>query len=263
MTGRGQLTVVGTGITAGRQLTAEARACIAAADRVGYVVADPVTEALIRRLHPAAESLARWYVEGGGRQAAYDRMVDQIMAGVRAGGSVCAVFYGHPGFLVHPAGAAVRLARAEGYSARVLPGVSSLDCLLADLRLDTRGGLQVYRATDFLVRGRPGDPSATLVLLQVDSIADDRCQTGGNDARHLPVLLAYLGRFYGPDRRVVGYAAPAAPAGRPLIHPVQLAELTRQPVLPAGVETLCLPADGAQPADDPGVRHRLGLSPAP
>ena len=49
-------------------------------------------------------------------------MVEEILAAVREGKRVCAVFYGHPGVYVKPSHEAVRRARKEGFEARMLPG---------------------------------------------------------------------------------------------------------------------------------------------
>ena len=58
----GSLIVVGTGIRAMGQLTTEAIAWMRRADRVLYVVADPIAEEVVRQLNPTgAESLAGFY----------------------------------------------------------------------------------------------------------------------------------------------------------------------------------------------------------
>jgi uncharacterized protein YabN with tetrapyrrole methylase and pyrophosphatase domain len=158
---------VGTGIGPG-QLTIEARAAITAADRVLYLAADVLTEHQLHGLAAGATSLGDCYGEDGPGLAAYERMAEAILAPARAGERVCAAFYGHPGVFVLPAGEAIRRARSEGIDARMLPGVSSLDCLFADLGVDpAAAGLQTYEASDFLRRRPALEPRAALVLWQV------------------------------------------------------------------------------------------------
>jgi uncharacterized protein YabN with tetrapyrrole methylase and pyrophosphatase domain len=159
----GSLVVVGTGIAAS-QLTTESRAAIESAEAVHFLVADPVTEQLIRELAPQGVSLAPCYDE----PAPYERMVEQILEPISAGKRVCAVFYGHPGVFVLPAREAIARARAGGFEARMLPAVSSLDCLFADLDVDpAASGCSVYEATDFAGRTPVIDPKTPLILLQV------------------------------------------------------------------------------------------------
>jgi hypothetical protein len=86
---------------------------------------------------------------------------------------VCVVFYGHPGVFVQPAHEAIRVARLEGFTARMLPGISAEDCLFADIEVDPGVyACQSFEATDFLVRKRKFDPRSPLVLWQIGSIGD-------------------------------------------------------------------------------------------
>src|SRR5205809_2021168 len=48
-------------------------------------------------------------------------------AGARGGSLTCLACYGHPGVFVYPSHEAIRRARAEGYVARILAGISSED----------------------------------------------------------------------------------------------------------------------------------------
>jgi precorrin-2 methylase len=58
------------------------------------------------------------------------------MTAVREGLNVCAAFYGHPGVFVYASHQSIRLARAEGFEAQMLPGISAEDCVFADLGID-------------------------------------------------------------------------------------------------------------------------------
>ena len=92
-----------------------------------------------------------------------------------AGARVCAVLYGHPGIFAWASHEAMARVRAAGLPARMLPAVSALDCLLADLGIDpATTGLQTYEATYFFVRRPAVDPHATLVLLQVGMLGESR-----------------------------------------------------------------------------------------
>src|SRR5512140_2763592 len=161
---KGSLGVVGTGMEVHGQMTDGARREIRRAQKVFYV-ADPVSAQAIRALHPRAISLQGLYGTGKHRLRTYAQMTERVLAAVRQGYRVCFVSYGHPGVFALPTHSAVRLARAEGYRAVMLPGISADACLIADLGVDpATHGLQSYEATDFLLRKRRGDPSCGLVL---------------------------------------------------------------------------------------------------
>jgi len=57
-------------------------------------------------------------------------MVERILKNVKDGFKVCVVFYGHPGVFVQPSHEAIRIARLEGFSARMLPGISAEELLI-------------------------------------------------------------------------------------------------------------------------------------
>jgi siroheme synthase len=247
---RGSLTVVGTGIRAGIQLTPEARAAIERADRVLFLVAEQVAAEAIRRLSPNAESLEGLYEPGAERAAVYESMVEKIMEPVRAGFSVCAAFYGHPGVFSRPAHGSVRKARLEGFEAEMLPGISAFDCLLADLGLDPgASGCQCYEATSFL-RSQPAvDTGALLVLWQVSAVG--RTDTIVEpDLRQLPLLATKLVELYGPGREAVVYEASPFPVGGPYIRRLRLADLAAESLPPLATLVICPPdqADGVPAA---------------
>ena len=94
-----------------------------------------------------------------------------LLQEVRAGSRVVGVFYGHPAVFVTPSHRAIAIAKEEGYSAKILPGISAEDCLYADLSIDPAvPGCQMFEATDYLVREKAADISSHLILWQIGAI---------------------------------------------------------------------------------------------
>ena len=167
----GSLTVVGTGMLIAGQVTQEALSAMEAAEKLYFLVTDIVTSRWLGQLNPSAESLYGCYADGKPRAETYAEMVSLILGPLREGRRVVAAFYGHPGIFVAPSHEAIRQAKAEGFSAQMLPGISAEDCLFADLAIDPgERGCQSFEATDFLLRRRLFDPTSALVLWQVGGI---------------------------------------------------------------------------------------------
>src|SRR6185503_14601145 len=123
----------------------------------------------------------------------YEEMIQRILECVRDGNLTCLACYGHPGVFVYPSHESIRRARAEGYPARMLPGISAEDCLFADLGVDPGTiGCQSYEATDFLMNSRIVDPSSNLVLWQIGVLGDATFRAGGYDRSALPLLVERL-----------------------------------------------------------------------
>jgi len=237
---RGALTVVGTGIRIGLQLTPESRAAIDAADELLYVNAEPLGDRWLASLHPRARSLASHYRPGTARDEVYESIVEAILEPVRLGGRVCAAFYGHPGVFVRPSHEAVSRARREGHAARMLPAVSAEDCLFADLGVDPAvHGCASYDATAFLARRRPLDTSAALVLWQVAAIGEPRVVSRGAHGGGVDVLAARLLEAYPDGHEVVLYEASPYPAAEPDVRRVPLGALGA--VTPSPQATLYVP----------------------
>jgi precorrin-6B methylase 1 len=253
----GSLTIVGTGIHLVGDLTLATKARIEQAGKVLFAVADPVTAEWLRTLNATAEALP-YQAHYQRRREMHRAMVERILAEVRQGVTVCAVFYGHPGVFSDPAHEAIRQARAEGFTARMLPGVSAQDCLFADLGVDPgRTGCQSFEATDFLIRQRRFDPHSALILWQLAMIGNLGSYQEGGQRHGLTVLAEVLGASYGPDHEGVVYEAAIYPVCEPVIQRLPLAQLPEAQL--TEISTLYVPPLAPAPLDA-AMMARLGMS---
>lgn len=257
--GRGSLVVVGTGIKLVEHATLEAVSRIRSADIVLYIVAEAASEAWLGQLNPNCESLYRFYAEKKPRDQSYREMAARILHFVRRGMKVCAAFYGHPGVFVNPAHAALRQAREEGFAAEMLPGISAVDCLYADLAVDPAdAGSQTFEATDFLVNARKFDPASGLILWQVGVIGQRGIrQRHARVVRTLTLLRGVLLTAYPPEHVAILYEAAQFPICDPVIQRVPICSLAQ-----AEVSMLCtlyvppLPT----PPPDRDILRQLGMT---
>ena len=234
---------MGTGIRFVRHITTQARSAIEKADRVLHLV-DHATGEWIAKLNPSSESLRSLFQEGKDRARTDSEIVDRILSCVREEQAVCAAFYGHPGFFWYPSHEAIRRARAEGFAAEMLPGISAQDCLFADLGLDPgRSGCQSFDAEDFVTRKRIFDTSTPLILFQADLV---------DSARVRDVLREQ----YEEGHQVILYEAAISPEGDPRVEIPPLKSLNHCKEYST---ILVLPARA--PDQDLEMYERLGLKP--
>jgi hypothetical protein len=241
------------------QISPEARSAMEGADRLLHLVSDASTRMWLEGLNPEHESLYDAYGEGRLRIDSYEEMIDRMLAPVRAGRRVCVALYGHPGVFVYPSHEAIRRARAEGFRARMLPGVSAEDCLYADLEIDPAvDGCRSYEATDFLTRRRPADPTTALILWQVGAIGITtyypRAIWRVEGVRFLADALLEPSP---PDHEGIDYTASTLPMVGPAIRRVRLSALPDAGVSVAS--TLYVPPLRRAPVDRE-MLARLGLS---
>jgi hypothetical protein len=237
---RGSLLVVGTGINGAGQATLEAIAGMRQAEKLYYGVTEPTTEMWIRELNPTATSLARYYGDQKDRRQTYTEMTRELVEAVRSGLRVCAAFYGHPGVLVNASHRAVRQLKRDGYSARMLPGVSADGCLYADLGVNPGDvGMQSFEATEFLLFRRRFDPTSGLMLWQVGALGENTGRSTYCRPDRLARLVKALRRHYPASHRIVVYYAATFPAHPPIVERVSLERLPRLRVAP--MATLYVP----------------------
>lgn len=219
------LVVVGSGIQFGRHVSERALSEIREA-QVVFCLADPFALAMIRGLRPDAINLGAHYASGKDRRQTYREIDEAIMAEVRAGKHVCAVFYGHPGVFADVPHRVVRKARAEGVEARMEPGISAEACLYADLGMDPGyRGVQSMEATHFLVYDRQPDTAGLVLLWQVALSGDLSCTRLHAERDGLQALVDKLLRWYPPDHEVILYEAARLPIETPRIERLPLRDL--------------------------------------
>ena len=255
MSKAGSLACVGIGMTLGSHLTPLARDYIQKADVVFTALSDGIIEMWIAGMNADVRSLQSCYREGKSRMQTYREMVEAMLTEVRAGKRVCAAFYGHPGVFAWPTHKAIEIARAEGFSAHMEPGVSAADCLYADLGFDPgKYGCQHYEASQFMFNRRRLDTGAYLILWQVGLSGDQSLARFSTGAAYRQVLVDVLHRDYPLHHEVILYQAATLPTFRPKIVRLPLAQL---PAAEADMHFTMVvpPAQSLQP--DREIRERL------
>ncbi|WP_192022238.1 MULTISPECIES: SAM-dependent methyltransferase [Shewanella] len=206
------LVFVGLGMTLGAHICPLSKSYIEQADVVFSAVSHGVTEMWLQEMHPDVRSLQKYYQEGKNRQLTYDEMVDAMMTEVRAGKKVVGAFYGHPGVFAQAPHKSIAMAKAEGFAAKMIPGISAEDCLIADLGIDPgRFGCQQFEASQFMFYKREYDPSCYLILWQIGLAGDKSLTKFSTGAAHRQVLVELLAEKYPLDHQVILYEAAVLP----------------------------------------------------
>ncbi len=250
----GKLIIVGCGIQLGRHVTERAISEIKTADAV-LGLTDAFAMHWLLDLRPDTVQLGRYYSDTRDRRDSYREMEQAILKPVRAGKRVCAVFYGHPGVFAQVPHAAIAAARAEGFEARMEPGISAEACLYADLGLDPgESGVQSIEATQFLIQQRQLDPAGLVLLWQVALAGNIDCIGFEPDPARLQLLVDKLARWYPAEHEVILYEAAQLPIEDFRAERLPLAELPRARY--KEYTTLIIPPAG--PAErDPQTWNRL------
>ncbi|MBX3709481.1 MAG: uroporphyrinogen III methylase [Gammaproteobacteria bacterium] len=234
------LIVVGAGIKFLSHLTTEAKVSIEKADYVLYLVNEPAMKEWIETANPNSESLDFLYDTNLPRNQNYLLISEYVLKALEKTKVLCLVMYGHPTFLAEPSIYSVNLATKNGHNTYVLPGISSEDCMLADLLIDPSScGCQSYEATDFLIYDREYDTSCHLILWQAGMIGIKTNYQEQDPKNGLEILTEHLLKKYSEQHPVFLYEAAQYPSCKPSIEEVVLADLPQSPV--SSLTTLYIP----------------------
>jgi hypothetical protein len=221
----GELLILGSGLAHYDLMIAD-EAEILRADRVFHCLYDRVTHVWLRALRPDAIDLKILYDTGTDRFVTYVRMAEVILHCLRRGEKVVALYYGHPGIFATPAHRAMQIAKSEGHRAKMRPGISALDYLIADVGFDPMlPGLLSFDASDLLLRRRTIDASLHLVIWQVGMVGEQGFAPGGFKNPGLEILAELLQDCYGADWELVHYIAPQYAGVEPLIERLAIGSL--------------------------------------
>ncbi len=260
----GKLVCVGTGLRLAGQITPLAQSHIEHADVVIGAVPNGFARKWLQEISKKYVCLLEFYsdcdVEGKDRRDTYRRMSATILEQVRAGKFVCAAFYGHPGIFACISHMAIAVARAEGFSAEMLPGISAEDCLVADLGIDPGStGMQSMETTQFMIYERRIDPTALLLLWQPYLAGELTLKRFNSTPAKLQLLVDKLARDYPLDHTVILYEAATGPLEKTRMDRLALRDLPHARL--HGITTLVIPA--ACPLKlDPSMVDQLNALPA-
>lgn len=255
----GKLSVLGLGLRCPQHTTRRAMQALKEADQLFFISDNLDKQNWLRQLNPNFVDLMTHYAKGKPRRDTYQEMADRVLESLRKGHHAALISYGHPLVFCDPSRLALEQTRAEGFPVEILPGISSIDCLLADLRVDTQNyGLQIYEGHDLLLHAVQVDPNCSQVVFQVPSLGDNTGGwTPGRFRGFIQALAETLARTFGEDHPAVLYFGSNSPDRPHHIDSVTLGSLARAPMVseytlwvpPVGYEMLPFETAAEGPAE--------------
>lgn len=243
--------IVGTGIVGTHQLTREAEEVIRRSNHTFVIASGYGITEYIESLCPRVTDLGYLYEPGMNRLPTYHRMAAAVVAAAQVEAPVCLATYGHPWVYCYPTTLISRTAPLLGLHVEVFAGISALDTLLVDLGTDIAGsGIQMYEATDLLLRRRPLQNDVACVIWQPTVAGDPTCPSGPYTAGQFQPLQGYLLRFYPGDHEVKLVTSKTYPLIRSSVQVLSLDHLAVTLEGEPGVGTLYIPGLGARPVED-------------
>lgn len=247
-----EIYIVGTGIRSVDQFTLESEAIVRASNEVLYVDTGVATRAFLEERCPRVTDLYHEsYTPERHRLDAYHHMAARVVEAALDHPPVTFAMHGHPIVFCYAPFLIADMARLLDLKVEVLPGISSMACLFADLMLDPGvSGILMYEATEMLLRQRPLLPDVPTLLWQVGNLETRLHSTRASRPERLERLLAYLLETYPVDHPVTAFYASPHALIPPTAFTFPLAEIgAHARALHSGV-TLYLPPVRTRPIAD-------------
>jgi uncharacterized protein YabN with tetrapyrrole methylase and pyrophosphatase domain len=243
--------IVGTGIVGSHQLTREAEEVIRRSRHTFLIDSGYGMSAYIATLCPKVTELGTLYEAGKDRLPTYRRMAAEVISAAVEESPVCLASYGHPWVYCYPTTLITRAAPLLGLHVEVFPGVSAFDTLLVDLGTDiAHNGIQMYEATDILLRRRPIQRDVTCVIWQPTVVGDPTYRVQGSAAAQFLPLQEYLLGIYDADHEVALVTTKTFPLTRSVVRRLPLRDLAVELELAPRVATLYVPPIVERPVED-------------
>ncbi|HEX2259975.1 MAG TPA: SAM-dependent methyltransferase [Actinomycetota bacterium] len=209
--------IVGLGIKGIEHLTRETLAACRRSNSVLAVANHPAVLTYLETLCPKVIDLHPLsYEEDGNRLDAYDTMSAMVFQAALENPPVTFATYGHPLIYVYPTRQIIDAAPFLGLTVKVLPAISSLDTMLIDLDVDpAMNGLQMYEATDLLVKQRPLQSDVPCLIWQIGAVESVLYSSAPSKPERFFKILDYLLQFYPPEHEVTAVYS----TNHPLLEP--------------------------------------------
>jgi uncharacterized protein YabN with tetrapyrrole methylase and pyrophosphatase domain len=252
-------------------LTREAEEVIRRSNHTFVIASGYGLPEYLKTICPKVTNLGYLYEPGMNRMPTYQRMAAEVVSAAMAEGPVCLAVYGHPWVYCYPTALISRAAPLLGLHVEVFAGVSAFDNLLVDLGTDiAEHGIQMYEATDVLLRRRPLQSDVTTVLWQPTVVGDPTYPSGPYAAEQFLPLQEYLLTFYPANHLVKLVTSKTHPLARSTVKTFELGTLAEQLAGAPSVGTLYIPPAVDRPVEDDALLEFMetagskdsGVSPA-
>ncbi len=251
--------IVGLGVASIHQITREAEQAIGASNEVFYLDTGVATRRFLEERCERVTALHETsYQERGHRLDAYHHMAATVIDAAMSHAPVTFAVHGHPLVAVYAPFLIMDMAKLLDITVSVSPGVSAFDSIVAELGIDPSiEGLQMYEATDLLLRQRPLQPDVPALIWQIGNLETRLHTMRKSRPERFARFVEFLSRFYPKNHPVIAvYTSP---------HPLMPAQVLRFPLseLPRHAEeihagfSLFLPAASTRAISDTELLSRL------
>jgi uncharacterized protein YabN with tetrapyrrole methylase and pyrophosphatase domain len=236
------LYLTGAGIAFPEHLTIETVEILTVCKRICTNLQEYVLEGLPQDLKEKCVSLWPLYQDGRVRTDNYNDVFNAIVEMVEVARPVAWLTPGHPVIFDSVTASLLKEGKSRGWNVRVVPAISSIDTMLAELGYDPAHGMLIHEATGLVRRRVPLHPTIGAMLLQPAvfdvNVAIIAADSPGPD---LSELRDYICGFYRSDHMCAFIRSASKMGERDLVTWTALSDMTSVPYERVAGSTLFVP----------------------
>jgi tetrapyrrole (corrin/porphyrin) methylase-like protein len=236
------LYLVGAGIIFPEHLTIETIEILTLCKRIGTNLPEAILDGLPEDLRAKCVSLWSLYQDGRIRTENYLDVFQAIVELTEIDTPIAWLTPGHPVIFDSVSASLLTEGKVRGWKVRVIPAVSSIDTMLAELGYDPAHGMLIHEATGLVRRRIPVVRSVALMLLQPAVFDVNVAIIAGDSAGpDLSPLRDYLCEFHSPEHRCAFIRSASKLGERDLVTWTPLRDLASVPYERVAGSTLFVP----------------------
>jgi precorrin-6B methylase 1 len=258
---RPRLYLVGAGVSFPEHLTLQTVEILRSCTRICSNLPEPDLDRLGRDLQSKCQSLWPLYQENRDRADNYRDVAQAVVDAAAAAPPVAWLTPGHPLIFDSVSQTLLAAGPALGWNVQVVPAISCIDTILAEVGYDPANGLLVYEAHALVRQALPLIPTFATLLLQPSAFGSDATHYSTSWSPNLAPLRDHLLRFYQPTYPCAFVRSVSLHGGPGQIYWIELGNMTSAPFDAVAGSTLYVPPADMNPspgAVDASLSHAAG-----
>jgi uncharacterized protein YabN with tetrapyrrole methylase and pyrophosphatase domain len=226
---RSDISIVGIGLRGLSEINPETERILRRSTEIFYMDPRPLVSRYFARINRNSHNLAKLYEEGRKGYDVYEEFASLVVNAALKKPGACYATYGNPMIFDTITKLVLEKARRRRLKVEVVPSISALDTVLADLKLPIlEEGLQTFDANRLVLFRQKMDPSIPCLIFSVGSFAAVIITLRRRStARRFSLLQKYLLKFYPPKHPLYLVESSLHPNMPSRITSTQLNQLTR------------------------------------
>jgi hypothetical protein len=239
------LYLLGAGIAFPDHLTIQTIEILGRCKEIHTNLAEDQLVALPADIREKCVSLANLYRDGRERRDNYKKVTEAVVERMNSVRPLAWLTPGHPLIFDSVSQALMAAAEEHGWVAQAVPGISSIDTVLAEVGYDAAHGLIVYEAYELVKQNVVVSPSFAALLLQPGAFGSSVAHLSGAWHPDLAPLRDHIRTFRDPDHECAFVWSSRSRFGRDKVWWSRVDEMESVPTEALGNSTLFVPPVGA------------------